>query len=58
VCTEGARFILVRVECPYVQSSVACATGTIDDQTRSRGYKWSREGGEAHKSLYRGGSGA
>jgi ATP sulfurylase len=32
--------------------------GTIDDQTRSRGYKRLREGGEAPKSLYQGGSGA
>jgi hypothetical protein len=31
-CAVGARFILVWVECPYFQSSVACATGTIDDQ--------------------------
>jgi hypothetical protein len=53
------RFILVRVEHPYIQSLVACATGTIDDQTRSRvtssrereerlpnllsGWKWSLE---------------
>jgi hypothetical protein len=28
---------------------VACATSTIDDQTRGRGYKQSREGGEAPK---------
>jgi hypothetical protein len=33
-----------------------CATGIIDDQTRSRGYKRPRERGEASKSLYRGGS--
>jgi hypothetical protein len=39
VSAEGARFILVRAECPYFQSSMACATGTIDDQTCSRGYK-------------------
>jgi hypothetical protein len=32
---------------------VACATGTIDNQTRSKGYKRLREGGEAPKSLYR-----
>jgi hypothetical protein len=51
-------FILVRAERPYFQSSVACATGIIDDQTRSRGYKQLREGGEVPKSLYRGGSGA
>jgi hypothetical protein len=37
VCAEGARFILVRAERPYILSSVACATGTIGDQTRSRG---------------------
>jgi hypothetical protein len=43
--------ILVRAECPYFQSSVACATDTIDDQTRSMGYKQSREGGEAPGSL-------
>jgi hypothetical protein len=30
----------------------------VEDQTRSRGYKQSREGGEVVKSLYRGGSGA
>ena len=53
VCSMDARFILVRVERPYIQSSVACATDTIDDQTRSRGYKQSREGGEAPRSLIR-----
>jgi hypothetical protein len=58
VCTEGARFILVRVERPYFQPSVVYATGTINDQTRSKGYKWLREDGEAPKSLYQGGSGA
>jgi hypothetical protein len=42
---EGTRFILVRAERPYFQSSVACTNNTIDDQTRSRGYKWSRERG-------------
>jgi hypothetical protein len=31
---------------------------TIDDQTHSRGYKRLREGGEAPKSLFWGGSGA
>jgi hypothetical protein len=54
---KGTIFILVRAERPYFHSSVAYATSTIDDQTRSRGYKHSREGGEAPKSLYRGGSG-
>jgi hypothetical protein len=53
VCAEGVRFILVRAECPYFQSSVACATGSIDDQTHSRGYKNSREGGEDPRSLIR-----
>jgi hypothetical protein len=48
---EGAIFVLIRAERPYIQSSVACTTGTIDDQTRGRGYKQSREGGEAHRSL-------
>jgi hypothetical protein len=28
----GARFILVRAERPYFQSSMAYATDTIDDQ--------------------------
>jgi hypothetical protein len=28
----GARFIMVQAEHPYLQSSVACATDTIDDQ--------------------------
>jgi hypothetical protein len=55
---EGAMFILVRAECPYFSSFVACTTNTIDDQTRSRGYKRLSEGGETPKSLYRGGSGA
>jgi hypothetical protein len=58
VCAEGARFVLVRAERPYFQSSVACSTGIIDDQTRSRGYQLSREEAEAPRSLYRGGSGA
>jgi hypothetical protein len=57
VCAEGARFILVEAERPYFQSSADCTTGTIDDQTCSRGYKRSREGGEAPKSLYWVGSG-
>jgi hypothetical protein len=48
---KGTIFILVRVERPYFQSSVAYATSTIDDQTRSRGYKHSREGGEAKSRL-------
>jgi hypothetical protein len=34
---------------------MACATGTIDDQTRSRDYKQSIEGGEALRSLISGG---
>jgi hypothetical protein len=51
MCAEGARFILVWVEHPYVHSSVSCATDTIDDQTRCRGYKESRGGGEAPRSL-------
>jgi hypothetical protein len=51
MCAKDTRFILVRTECPYFQSSVACTTGTIDDQTRNRGYKQSREGGEAPRSL-------
>jgi hypothetical protein len=55
---DGARFRLVWVECPYFQSLMACAIDTIYDQTRSRGYKRLREGGEAPMSLYRGGSGA
>ena len=52
VCAEGASFILVMAECPHFQSSVACATGIFDDQTRSRGYKQPREGGEATRSLF------
>jgi hypothetical protein len=58
VCIEDGRFILVRTERPYFQSSVAGATDVVDDQTRSRGYKRFRDGGETPKSLYRGGSGA
>jgi hypothetical protein len=50
---EVTRFILVRTERFYIQSSVACATDTIDDQTHSRGYKQSREGGEAPRSVIR-----
>jgi hypothetical protein len=33
VCAVGARFILIRAERHYIQSSVAYATGTIDDQS-------------------------
>jgi hypothetical protein len=51
VCAEGTRSILVRAEYPYFQSSVVCPTSTIDDQTRSRSYKQSREGGNAPRSL-------
>jgi hypothetical protein len=47
----GARFRLVRAKCPYFQSSVASATSIIDYQTRSRGYKPSRQGGEALRSI-------
>jgi hypothetical protein len=32
LCVIGARFILVQAEHNYFQSSVAYATGTIDDQ--------------------------
>jgi hypothetical protein len=49
VCSEGARFILVQVECPYIQSFVA----SLLLNTRSRGYKRAGEGG-APKSLMRG----
>jgi hypothetical protein len=28
---EGARFMQVRVECPYIQSYVVCTTGPIED---------------------------
>jgi hypothetical protein len=51
VCAEGTRFILVRAKRPYIQSLVAYAFNTIDDQTCIRGYKQSREGGEAPRSL-------
>jgi hypothetical protein len=47
----GTRFILVRAECPYIQSSAACATARLMIKARSRGYKRAREGGEAPKSL-------
>jgi hypothetical protein len=48
---RGRKIILVLAECPYIQSLVACATCTINDQTHSRGYKQSRKGGEAPRSL-------
>lgn len=35
---------------PYIQSSVACAPGTLLLNIYSRGYKWARDGG-APKSL-------
>jgi hypothetical protein len=35
----------------YSQSSMTCTTDIIDDQTCSRGYKQSRKGGEARRSL-------
>jgi hypothetical protein len=44
----------MRMERPYFQSSVVLATGTVNDQTRSRGSKWLRDEGETSKSLYRG----
>jgi hypothetical protein len=53
VCSVGPRFILVRVERPYIQSSVARATDTLLLNARSMGYKRAREGG-APKSLMRG----
>jgi hypothetical protein len=39
VCSVGARFILVRAERPYIQSSMACATDTLLLNACSRGYK-------------------
>jgi hypothetical protein len=54
VCIEGVRFILVWAERPCFESSVACANDTIDDQTRTRGYKRLREGGVAPKYLLSG----
>jgi hypothetical protein len=33
VCTVGVKFILVRAERPYFQSSAARVIGTIDDQS-------------------------
>jgi hypothetical protein len=33
---KGTRFILFRIERPYTQSMVSCATDTFNDQTRSR----------------------
>jgi hypothetical protein len=36
---ESARFILVRAERLYIQTSVARTIIIIDDQTRSRHYK-------------------
>jgi hypothetical protein len=53
----GARFILVRAELPYFQLSTACATNTIDDQTRSRA-KSGERGRRSSQVSYRGGSGA
>jgi hypothetical protein len=44
VSSVGARFILVRAECPYFQYSVARATGTLLLNACSRGYKRAREG--------------
>jgi hypothetical protein len=46
VCSEGARFILVQVEHPCIQSLVA----SLLLNARSRGYKQAGEGG-APKSL-------
>lgn len=54
VLSVGARFILVQAECPYIQSLVARATGTIIVNAHSRGYKRVREGRRAHKSLMHG----
>jgi hypothetical protein len=45
----GARFILVRAERPYFQSSATCVTPLMI-KTRSRDYKRAREGLEAPKS--------
>lgn len=43
-CSVDARFILVRVERPYIQTSVARATSTLPLNARSRGYKWVTSG--------------
>jgi hypothetical protein len=45
VCSVGARFILVRAERPYFQSSVVCTTDTLILNARSRGLKRTREEG-------------
>ena len=39
---KDTKFILVRAECPYVQSAATRVIST--EKVRSRGYKWSREG--------------
>jgi hypothetical protein len=53
ICLEDARFILVRIECPYIQSSVTCVTDALLLNDGSRGYKQAGEG-EAPKFLMRG----
>jgi hypothetical protein len=50
VCSVGARFILVRVERPRIQSSVAYAISTMLLNARSRGYKRVREGEDSQVS--------
>jgi hypothetical protein len=53
VCSMDVRFILVRTEGPYIQSSVAHATDTIYKlslDSRSRGYKRARERGGSQVS--------
>jgi hypothetical protein len=51
VCSVGTRFKLVRAEHPYIQSSAACATGTLVARCCSRGYKWVTSGREREGRL-------
>jgi hypothetical protein len=53
---EGTRFILVGQNVPTSSHRRLALPAPLMIKTRSNGYKGAREGGEAPKSLYRGGS--
>jgi hypothetical protein len=44
VCAVGAKFILVRVECPYIRSSTIALPAPVIIKARGRGYKRTRDG--------------
>jgi hypothetical protein len=53
VCSVRVRFILVRAERTYFQSSAFALPAPLMIKAHSKGYKRTREGGEVPESLIR-----